>query len=128
MSVYAMQPCSEQEQENNGHKVVGKLSVPLSLAGGGVRVFLLDSTSMEPLLRKGAYIGVDTTQKQIVSGELYAVNLPYEGVGIKRVFPNCANSQIILRSENAQHPELSLPLDTLSETIFGRVVWALNKY
>lgn len=128
VSVFSMQPCMGQKQECNGHHVVGKLSVPLSLAGEGVKVFLLDSTGMEPLLRKGAHIGVDTTQKQIVSGELYAVTLPYEGVGIKRVFPDSAKAQALLRAENPQHPEVSLPLETLGEAILGRVVWALNKY
>ncbi|SBW05133.1 putative phage repressor [uncultured delta proteobacterium] len=131
VSVYSMQPCPGPDQEcngHNGHKVVGKLSVPLSLAGDGVKVFLLDSTGMEPLIRKGAHIGVDTTQKQIVSGELYAVTLPYEGVGIKRVFPDSAKAQALLRAENPLHPEVSLPLETLGEVIFGRIVWALNKY
>ncbi|MCC8193537.1 MAG: helix-turn-helix domain-containing protein [Deltaproteobacteria bacterium] len=127
MSVFCMQPCAG-EQDGVGHKVVGKLSVPLSLAGDGIKVFLLDSTGMEPLLRKGAHIGVDTTQKQIVSGELYAVNLPYEGVGIKRVFPDSARSQAILRTENPCHPEVTLPLETLGDAILGRVVWAINKY
>ena len=126
VSVYSMQPCPEQE--GNGLRVVGKLSVPLSLAGEGVKVFLLDSTGMEPLLRKGAHIGVDTNQKQIVSGELYAVNLPYEGVGIKRVFPDSAKAQALLRAENPQHPEVTLPLETLGEAILGRIVWAINKY
>jgi len=109
-------------------KIVGKLNIPLSLAGEGIRVFLLDSTSMEPFLRKGAYIGVDTTQKQVVSGELYAVTLPYEGVGIKRIFPDSAKNTALLRTENPQHPELSLPLEKLGEIILGRIVWTINKY
>ena len=128
VSVYSMQPCTGQEQEKGGLRVVGKLSIPLSLAGEGLKVFLLDSTGMEPLLRKGAHIGVDTNQKQIVSGELYAVNLPYEGVGIKRIFPDSAKSQALLRAENPQHPEITLPLETLGESILGRIVWAINKY
>lgn len=130
VSVFSMQPGQEavSGQDRNGFKVMGKLSVPLSLAGEGIKVFQLDSTSMEPHLRKGAHVGVDTTQKQVVSGELYAVNLPYEGIGIKRVFPDAANSQAILRAENPQHPEASLPLEALGDAILGRIVWAINKY
>ncbi len=132
VSVYSMQPnpvpAPAQGEEKNGFRVIGKLSVPLSLADEGVKVFLLDSTGMEPLLRKGAHIGVDTNQKQLVSGELYAVTLPYEGVGIKRVFPDSARAQALLRAENPQHPEVTLPLESLGETILGRVVWAINKY
>ena len=136
VSVFSMQPggsCGPvsggpTDHEKNGHRVVGKLSVPLSLAGDGVKVFLLDSTGMEPLLRKGAHIGVDTNQKQVVSGELYAVALPYEGVGIKRVFPDSASARALLRAENPHHPEVSLPLEKLGEAILGRIVWAINKY
>jgi phage repressor protein C with HTH and peptisase S24 domain len=91
-------------------------------------VFLLDSASMEPLIRKGVYIGVDTTRKQVVSGERYAVPLPHEGVAVKRIFPNSTGDDFSLRVENPQHPEMTMPAEKLGETILGRVVWTLNKY
>lgn len=131
-SVFSMQPGGHREADANfetlPQKVVGKLNIPLSLAGEGIQVFLLDSTSMEPFLRKGAHVGVDTFQKQVVSGELYAVTLPYEGVGIKRLFPDSAKNFVLLRAENPQHPEISLPLEKLDEIVYGRVVWAISKY
>lgn len=128
MSVLSMQSWPPSEDADAPPKVVGKLSVPLSLAGQSVKVFELDSTSMEPLIRKGAYIGVDTAQTKAVSGELYAVALPYEGVAVKRVFPNSASGEVVLRTENPQHPEMVLPMPKLGESIIGRVVWTLNKY
>lgn len=134
VNVYSMQPGIPVEpqpgfgEEKNGHPVIGKLSIPLSLTGNGVRVFLLDSTGMEPLLRKGGHIGVDTHQKQVISGELYAVSLPYEGVSIRRVFSDISREQILLRAENPQHPEVALPLEALGSRILGRVVWVINKY
>ena len=126
VSVYSMQAYATEDSDEQ--KVVGKLNVPLSFAGQGVKVFRLDSTGMEPLIRKGAYIGVDTMQKQVMSGELYAVRLPYEGVAIKRVFPNSVSGETVLRAENPQHPEMALPLDKLGEMVIGRVVWTINKY
>lgn len=128
MSVLSMQSWPARGEEDAAPKVLGKLSVPLALAGNGVKVFQLDSTSMEPLIRKGAYIGIDTTQTKLVSGELYAVLLPYEGVAIKRSFPNSATDEIILRAENPQHPEVVLPMAKVGESVIGRVVWTLNKY
>lgn len=130
-SVFSMQPGALQETDADSEpplKVVGKLNIPLSLAGDCIRVFLLDSTSMEPFLRKGAYIGVDTAQKQVVSGELYAVTLPYEGVGLKRIFLDSEKNAALLRTENPQHPELSLPLEKLGGIVLGRVVWTISKY
>lgn len=128
LSVHSMQAWNEDQNDPNTSKVIGKLSVPLSYAGQDVRVMLLDSTSMEPLIRKGAYIGVDTAQKQIVAGDLYAVSLPYEGVAIKRLFPNSVSGEAVLRAENPQHPDLTLPMTTLGENLIGRVIWSINKY
>lgn len=124
-SVFSMQALGDNAQEP---AVVGKLSVPLSFSGPGIRVFLLDSASMEPLMCKGAYIGVDTTRKQIVSGELYAVNLPHEGLAVKRIFPNSMGDRFFLRVENPQHPERTMPAVKLGESILGRVAWVVNKY
>lgn len=108
-------------------KVSGKLNIPLSFATPGTKVLQLDATSMEPLIRKGAFIALDTNQKQIVSGELYGVNLPYEGLVIKRVYLDTKGANFVLRSENPQHPEVTLPIDTLAENIVGRVAWVLHR-
>lgn len=124
-SVFSMQSFGTDAE---APAVVGKLSVPLSFTGPGVRVFLLDSASMEPLMRKGAYIGVDTTQKQVVSGELYAVTLPHEGIAVKRIFPSSTGDEFFLRVENPQHPEMTIPAAKLAESVLGRVVWTINKY
>lgn len=128
VSVLSMQSWPSQENQGGMPRVVGKLSVPLSLVAPEIKVLLLDSTGMEPLIRKGAYIGVDTAQKQVVSGELYAVLLPYQGVAIKRIFLHSMSGESILRAENPQHPETVLPTDKLTESIIGRVVWSINKY
>ena len=75
----------------------------------------------------GAFVGVDTTQKLAVSGELYAVRLPYEGLVIKRVFLG-PGGDVALRAENPQHPELTLAADKINDALTGRVVWTLNRY
>ena len=132
VSVYSMQhwrdnDLSEQLDSFASPKVIGKLSVPLSFITPGVKVFQLDSTSMEPLIRKGAFVGIDTVQKQVVSGELYGMRLPYEGLVLKRVFL-APMGEAYLRAENPQHPEMTLPVDKVGEALTGRVVWTLNRY
>jgi Predicted transcriptional regulator len=128
VSVLSMQAWPLENDGADTPKIVGKLSIPQSLAGQNVKVFQIDSTAMEPLIRKGAYIGVDTAQKQVMSGELYAVHLPYEGVTIKRVFPNSASGETVLRTENPHHPEMTLPTTKLGDSVIGRVVWTINRY
>ncbi len=132
VSVYSMQHWPDSDPADPADstaspKIIGKLSIPLSFTSSGTKVFQLDSTSMEPLIRKGAFIGVDTTQKQAVSGELYALRLPYEGLVLKRVFLN-PNGEIALHAENPQHPDTALAADKIGDVLTGRVVWTLNRY
>ncbi|MDL2285372.1 helix-turn-helix domain-containing protein [Desulfovibrio sp. OttesenSCG-928-F07] len=105
---------------------VGKLNIPMSFAHPGIYVIKVEASSMEPAIKRGAYVGLDTTQSIVASGELYGVNLPYEGVVIKRVYLDAANNRYILRSESAGHPEVTLPISG-ANTIVGRVSWLLQK-
>ena len=123
VSVYSMVEWSA----GNG-KVVGKLAMPRPFALPQNVVFQLDSTDMEPLIRKGAYIGVDTAQKAVVSGELYALMMSYGSVVVRRVFPGSQGKDAVLRAENSQHPDAELPMDVIANAGVGRVVWTLNKY
>lgn len=105
---------------------VGKLNIPMSFAMPGLYVVRVEASSMEPGIRRGAYVGMDTAQKKVVSGELYGVNLLYEGVAIKRVYLDAPNNCYIMRSENPTHPEIILPIDGKG-AIVGRVAWLLQK-
>lgn len=106
---------------------VGKLNIPMSFAHPGLYVIRVEASSMEPSIRRGAYVSLDTMQKTVVSGELYGVNLPYEGVVIKRVYLDTPNNCYILRSENPAHPEMTVPIDNSRTFIVGRVSWLLQK-
>lgn len=122
--VYSAQTAPEGEQSG---VVLGRLNIPQSFACPGVHVIRMDAASMEPLITKGAYVGLDTAQRLVASGELYGVRLPYEGLVIKRCFVDAQNSRLLLRSENPAHPEVTLPLAGHEELIAGRVVWVLQR-
>lgn len=107
--------------------VLGRLNIPQSFACTGVYVVRLDSSGMEPHILKGAFVGIDTTQRHVSSGELYGVRLPYEGLVIKRIYVDAQNNCLVLRSENSSHPEVTLPVDGHEEHIVGRVVWTLQR-
>jgi len=110
-----------------GTVTVGRLSVPQSFASPGIYVVRADSAGMEPSILKGAYVGIDTTKKHVSSGEVYGVRLPYEGVVFKRVFTDMQNNRLVLRSDNAAHPEVTLPIQGYEEHIVGRVAWVLQR-
>jgi phage repressor protein C with HTH and peptisase S24 domain len=106
----------------------GRLNIPTSFAHPGLYVIRVEASSMEPGIRRGAYVSLDTTQRAVISGDLYGVNLAYEGVAIKRVYLDAPNSRCILRSENPSHPEMTIPIDSGGQSfIVGRVAWVLQK-
>lgn len=128
VTVYSMSCPVDDDGEPQPLPAIAKLSVPQSFAATGIQVVRVDAAAMEPVINKGAYVGIDTTQKNVVSGEIYGVYMPFEGVGLKRVFLDAENSRFILRSENPSHPEQYLPVDQHANRIFGRVVWVLQRF
>lgn len=124
VTVYSMQAIeSDGERRLKG---VGKLSIPQSFSSNTIQVVRMDAAGMEPLIHKGAYIGIDSEQKNIVSGEIYGVYVPYEGLSLKRIFLDADNNRFILRSENKDHPEQYLSVDKYADSVAGRVVWVLQ--
>lgn len=125
VSVHSTQVAPEGSEENA--PVLGRLNIPQSFACTGLYVVRTDAAGMEPHIRKGAFVGIDRAQRQVTSGEIYAIRLPYEGLVLKRAYLDSQNSRLILRSEDATHPELSLPLDGHDEYIVGRIIWVLQR-
>jgi phage repressor protein C with HTH and peptisase S24 domain len=125
VTVYSTQNMAESE--NTVGPALGRLSIPQSFAGPGLCVVRIDVSSMEPQIRKGAYVGIDTTQQHVSSGELYGVRLPYEGLVIKRAYIDMQNNRLVLRSEDPSHPEVSLPLEGHETYIVGRAAWVFQR-
>lgn len=127
VTVYSMSCAGGEADAPYPLPAIAKLAVPLSYAGQGVQVVRLDAAAMEPVISKGAYVGIDVAQKHIVSGEMYGVYMPFEGVALKRVFLDAEKARFILRSDNPSHPEQYLPIEQHANRIFGRVVWVLQR-
>lgn len=83
--------------------------------------------SMEPTIADGAVIGVDKEDRQIISGKIYAVWIPYEGAVIKRLYVDM--EKVILKSDNTLTPTSSILLKDIPEGNFviGRVKWVFQK-
>ncbi len=105
---------------------VGKISLPLSHADAGVQVVRMDAPNMAPALKVGAYVGVDISVKVPVSGMVYALFWPHEGLVMKRVFLDSDDVHYILRSDAPEYPEVRLPASTLNQRMLGKVVWVLQ--
>lgn len=107
-------------------KIIGKVAIPQTFHRANLLVVKVDASSMEPLIHRGAYVGIDTDQKSIVSGELYGVRIPFEGLALKRIFLDAQNNRFTLRSEQPNHPELYFEAEKYQERLVGRCAWVLQ--
>lgn len=105
---------------------VGKLALPLSCLRDHVLVMRMEARNMEPLLCEGAYLGVDASAVHPVSGTIYALYAPSEGVIVRRVFLDGKQQDYLLRSESGMFPETRLSSAELERRLLGRVIWVLQ--
>jgi phage repressor protein C with HTH and peptisase S24 domain len=89
-------------------------------------VVKVDGSAMEPIMRRGSYVGIDTDQKRVLSGEIYALTLPEEGLALRRVFWDADAGVFRLRAENPAHPERLLPAGQEKAVILGRCIWVIQ--
>ena len=122
MPVYALAgagaPCCIDGQEPICHICVEK-----KMDGPNIRVIEVRGTSMEPTLLDGSYVGVDVTDKNVISGKLYAVYLPYEGIVVKRIW--IGPELVKIESDNKAAPSHDMSIDRINWDTFiqGRVKW-----
>ncbi len=105
---------------------VGKISLPLSFADAGITVMRMEAPNMEPVITRGAYVGVNIAAKVPVSGLVYALYWPNEGIVMKRVFLDSDDVHYIVRSDATGYPEARLPVKTLNARLMGKVEWVLQ--
>lgn len=103
------------------------ITVPEHFYRPALMVVKMDSTAMEPLIRRGAYVGIDRDQRQILSGEIYAVAVPPEGLAVKRVSHDTESSRLMLKSENPVHHDQTLSMEAFQESIVGRAIWVIQE-
>lgn len=126
VTVYSM-TCDFENGSAPHLPVMGKLSLPLTFAGPEITVLCMDSPNMKPGIVRGAYLGIDTSITSPISGMLFAVYSPHEGVIITRLFLDGDNERYLLRSDAPGYPETSMEPGKLAERIMGKVSWVLQQ-
>lgn len=126
MPVYSMTPDNTDQPGLWQERPVEFLSVPDQLHRPGLLVVRMDESDMEPVIQRGAYVGIDKDRKTVRSGMLYALDMPVEGLIIKKVLHDAENARLVLRSENTKFTDQLLPAENAAERIVGRVVWVMQ--
>lgn len=125
-TVYAM---ARTDSETGAWVRQGLESIPVfdSLVRPNLLVVKMDNTAMEPVIRRGAYVGIDCDDVRIRSGEIYALDFPGEGLVIKRVVRDLEAKRLTILADNPTHQPQHLPLDTPDVTPLGKAVWVIQE-
>lgn len=102
------------------------IAVPDKFLTPGVICVKMEDAVMEPTIRKGAYVGIDTTGAVPRSGEIYAVDVPGEGLVVKRLHRDIADGRLTLVADNPLHREQHLPQDNPAVRVIGRVSFIIQ--
>ncbi|MGE4554500.1 MAG: S24 family peptidase [Desulfovibrionaceae bacterium] len=105
---------------------VDDISIPESFYKDNLQVVLVDNKSMDPIITRGAFVGIDTMQCQHPDGDLCAVYFPHQGLLIRRVY--FQNDQFVLRAENGEFEPLTVPASEMDKRTVGRVIWVLQNF
>lgn len=116
-------PCCIEQMEP-----IGYIRVEPEYDGPNIQVVKIRGTSMEPSIVDGAHVGIDVTDKEVISGQMYAVYMPHEGIVVKRIW--IGPELVKIRSDNPQAPDHDMSIERINWETFvqGKVKWVLQKY
>lgn len=124
VKVYSMSGFDGEVPERSDSE--GSFCVPEEFDNPELVVFKMAGSNMEPLIRRGALVGVDRGDTRIISGELYGLVLPYEGVVIRRLYLEPEKGELVLSSDSGSHAEKRVAFDDYADKIVGRAAWTLQ--
>lgn len=119
----AGEPCCIDQLEPIGHITLEK-----SYNGPNIHIVQIRGNSMEPTVMDGSHVGIDISDKEIISGQMYAVFIPHEGVVVKRIW--IGPEMVKISSDNPSAPDHEMLAERINWETFiqGRVKWTIQKY
>jgi hypothetical protein len=93
---------------------------------GSLLALRMPDSSMEPVIARDAFVGVNTDDKSLAPGVLQGLNLPLEGFSVRRVTPGETPDTAILRAERPCIPSVSVSMARARRMLLGRVVWIMG--
>lgn len=106
--------------------IIQEVSIPGSFVSCVDHIALkIDNDSMEPILKNGAFIGINLDKNDIADGSLCAVFYQHQGVLIRRVYMR--GDHFLLRTENEKYSELTIEASKMAEHMVGLVIWMMKK-
>lgn len=92
-------------------------------AANSLSIIVMQDASMEPGIPRDSHVGINTSNRVLISEALYGVNLPYEGLTVRRIVTDDKNRKATLYAQNPSIPASTLAFDRLEAILQGRAVW-----
>jgi len=122
--VYSM---SRFDPDNPGQSEAnGTFCIPEDFDAPDLLIVKMEGSNMDPLIRRGALVGLDKSDKRLISGEIFGINLPYEGLVIRRLYLEPEADALVLASQNDAHAEKRVPLEEYAPRVVGRAAWIMQ--
>lgn len=115
-------PYEERNDPDNDNKPIETKQFPEELVKECKKAVKISGDSMYPLIRDGAYVGVDFDDRAIVTGDVYCLYLEHEGYTVKELHNEA--SGVVVHAYNDRIKDYLLPHDYLERgMVVGRIRW-----
>jgi len=105
----------------------GMPSFLLGFPEGALAYFQMRDASMEPVIPRDCYVGIDSTNRNLAAEKLYGVDLPLEGRTVRTLCLENAQGQVSLHAANPAVPVQRLSLPEARARLVGRVAWVMRR-
>jgi len=123
LPVYNEVDAGNAERNHNSVEPIDHVPVKVEWIKDNVLGIKVIGDSMIPTISDGSVVLVDTNQKKIIDGKVFAIEIPYIGATVKRVFVEY--NKLILKADNPVYKEKKYPLDVIEKEelrIVGRII------
>jgi hypothetical protein len=104
----------------------GEASFLLKYPEGALMALRMDDASMEPSIRREAFVGINVLECEIRPGQLHCLELPGEGLSVRRIRPDETSGLAVLTADNPIIAPQRMLLDEARRRVRGRVVWIMS--
>lgn len=127
--VYEGLPPVFLENQAHGRAAAESGVMPSFLLGypeGSLAYFQMRDASMEPVIPKNCYVGVDSSRRTMAEDRLYGVDLPLEGRTVRTLRMEAAQDMVSLHAANPAVPVQRMSLADAKSRLVGRVAWVMR--
>ncbi len=105
-----------------------RIAVPGCMPGKDLFVIRMEDDGMAPTIRRGAFLGLDRSDKRVRSGAIYGIMVPLEGLVVKRVVVDQEKRLAVLTDTRTTQPPYRLTPEEFRMRVVGKVVWVFQEF